>query len=122
MAQAIGAFARDSPQHRVDQAGVTRRVAVALYDADGEVDRGMIEHVEKKDLRGADQQGRVDLRCLRRCATFEEETDEMTQGAETSQHRRDQRPRQRAVAIGKPGKSGVSGGAVELFVERTVSA
>ena len=24
--------------------------------------------------------------------------------------------------IGKPGKSGVSGGAVELFVERTVSA
>ena len=46
----------------------------------------------------------------------------MTQGAETAQHRRDQRPRQRTVAFGKGGKSGIGGDAIELFVERSVSA
>ena len=46
----------------------------------------------------------------------------MAQRAEPAQHGRDQRPRQRAVALGKAGQCGARIGAVELIVERATAA
>ena len=65
----------------------------------------MVGHVEEKNLRGADQQRGLDPRRLRRRAALEEETEEMAQRAEPAQHGRDQRPRQRAVAVRQAGKA-----------------
>ena len=53
------AFARDPAQHGVDQAGIARGVLLALHQTHRQIDRGVIGHIEKEDLRGAEQQGRV---------------------------------------------------------------
>ena len=68
-----GAFARHAPQHRIDQAGKVRRLPVGLRKPHREIDGGMVGHIEKQDLRRADQQRGLDPRRLRRQAAFEEE-------------------------------------------------
>ena len=117
-----GPFARDPAEHGVDQAGIAGRMAVRLHQTDGEIDRGMVGHVEEENLRGADQERGLGARRFLRQAAFEEDGDEMAQRAEPAQHGRDQRPRQRAVAIGEGGERGIRVGAVELLVERSVPA
>ena len=46
----------------------------------------------------------------------------MTQRAEAAQHRRHQRPRERAVALGKAGKARMRGRTLQLFIERAAAA
>ena len=46
-------FARDPPQHGVHQARVARRMFLALHQTHGEIDGGVIGHIEKDDLSGA---------------------------------------------------------------------
>ena len=87
------ALAGEPAQHGVDQAGEVLGVAVGLHQADGEIDRRMIGHVEKKDLRCADQQRRFDARCILGRAALEQLTNEVAQGAKPPEHDRDQRPR-----------------------------
>ena len=59
------AFAREPPQHGVDQAGVVRGLAVVLREPHRKIDRRVVGHVEKQDLRRADQQRDLDLRRVR---------------------------------------------------------
>ena len=83
--QPCGAFAREPAQHGIDQARISRGVAVRLHQADGKIDRRMIGHVEEQDLCGADQQRRLHARHLLRRTAFEQEAEEMAQGAEAPQ-------------------------------------
>ena len=96
-----GAFLRDPPQHRIDQARKTRRTPIGLHQAYAEIDRRMIGHVEEKDLRRADQQCDLDARGIARKAALEKFPDQMMQRAEPAQHRRDQLAGERAVALGE---------------------
>ena len=117
--RAVRAFARDAPQHRVDQAGKARRVPVGLRQPHRKIDGGVIGHVEKQDLRGAEKQRGLDARRLRRQAAFEQRPMQMAQGAEPAQHGRDQRARERAVAILERGELARR---VEQLVERAAAA
>ena len=98
-----------------------RAVAVGLHEADGEIDRRMIGHIEKKDLRRPDQQRGLDARRVLRQAALQQQAEEMAQAAEPPQHDRDQRPDQRTVAIRQAGKTGLDIRAFKLLVERTAS-
>ncbi len=113
------AFARYSPQHGVDQARESRRVPVRLRQPDGKIDRGMIRHVEKEYLRGADQQRAFHARRLRRYAAFEKAPKQMAERAEPAQHDGNQRPGQRAIAILETREVA---GPFDEFVERTTAA
>ena len=90
---------------------------IRLHQTNGEIDRGMIRHVEKKNLRGSDQQRAFDARRLRRQAAIEKEAEHMPQRAEPAQHDADQGAGERAVAILERGEF-----AVEQFVERAAAA
>ena len=84
----------------------------------------MIGHIEKENLRRADQQHGLDARRLRWQTAVEKQSDKMPQRSEPAQHGCDQRPRQRAVALVERGKTGCSPriGAVEKLVERPMPA
>ena len=73
------AVARQPPQHRIDQSGIARGVAVGLHQPHRKIDRGMVGHVEKQNLRGAEQERGLDPRRLRRQAAFEERPQQMAQ-------------------------------------------
>ena len=98
--QMRSAFARDPTEHGVDQAGIAGPMAVRLHQTDGQIDGRMVGHVEEEDLRGADQERALDARRFLRQTAFEENADEMAQRAEPPQHHRDQRSRQRPIAVG----------------------
>jgi hypothetical protein len=112
--EAAGTVLGHSPQHGVDQAGIARGMAVGLREPHREIDRGMVGHIEKQDLRGAHQQRRLDLRRLARQPAFEMCRKQMAQRAEPPQHARDQGAHQGAVALGQRAKAA----GFELFVER----
>jgi hypothetical protein len=95
-------------------------VTIRLRQAHREIDGGMIRHIEKKDLRGAKKERGFDARRLWRRPMIEKQAEQMAQYAEAAQHGRDQRARQRAVAIGKRAKPGMGSAAVELLIERTM--
>ena len=117
------AFARDPPQHRVDQAGKVQRHAILARQPHREIDRGMVGHFEKQNLRRADQERGLDPRRLRRQPLLEKRPKQMAQGAEPAQHDGNDRPRQPAVAIGERRKRrgrGARIGAFEHLVERPV--
>ncbi len=105
-------------KHGVDQAGIARRPAVGLDKAHGQIDGGVIGHIEQKDLRRAEQQGGLDPRRVGRKTALEHRPKQMPQRSESSQDRRHQPPRQRAVAVLKAGKVRMRMRAVELLVER----
>ena len=73
--------------------------AIGLRQPHREVDRGVIGHVEKQDLRGANQQGRFNPRRFGRRAALEQTAEQMAQGAEPAQRRADDVARQSAVAL-----------------------
>jgi hypothetical protein len=102
--QARSAFAREPAQYRIDQAGKVHAVAVGLHEADGEIDRRMIGHIEKQDLRRPDQQRGLDARRVFRQAALQHQAKERAQGAEPPQHDRDQRPDRALVAIRQPAR------------------
>ena len=110
------------PQHGIDQTGIAGGVAVRLRQPHREIDGGVVGHVEQQNLRRAEKERGLDPRRLLRRAAIEEEAEEMAQRAEPAQHGRDQRPRQRAVALRQAGQRGARGGAVELIVERAAAA
>ena len=64
------AVARELAQHRVDEAGIVRGVVVGLRQPHRQIDGGVVRHVEKQDLRRADQQDVFDLRRRLRQALF----------------------------------------------------
>ena len=113
------AFARDAPQHRIDQTGKARRMPVGRSKPHREIDGGMVGHVEKQDLRGAKKKRGLDPRRLRRQAAFEERPKQVAQGAEPAQHRSDQRTGERTVALVQRGELALR---VEKLVERAVAA
>ena len=117
------ALARDAAQHRVDQAGKVQRHAILAREPHREIDRGMVGHFEKQNLRRADQERDLDPRRLRRQPLLEQRAEQMPQGAEPAQHHGNDRPRQPAVAIGqrrqRRGRSARIG-AFEHLVERPV--
>src|SRR4051812_44410961 len=82
----------------------------------------MIRHVEKENLRSADQQHGLDARRIVRKSALEEFLEEMPQRADTAQHGRDQLADQRAVTICERGEAGMRLGALKLRVERTPPA
>ena len=114
-----GAFARQAPQHRIDQTGKARRMPVGLHQPYREIDRGVVGHAEKQNLRGADEERGLDARRLRRRAAFEQAAEQMTQRAEPAQHGGDDGARQRPVALLEQCEFGRG---VEQFVERTAAA
>ncbi len=114
-----GALARHPPQHRIDQAGKARRRPVRLRKPHREIDGGMVGHIEKQDLRRTDKQRGLDPRRLRRQTAFEQNAEQMTQGAEPAQHRRDDGAGERAVALFERIKLGCT---VEQIVERVPPA
>jgi len=97
-------------------------VAVRLSEPDREIDGGVVGHVEQQNLRRAEKERGLDPRRLLRRTAIEEKTEEMAQRAEPAQHGRDQRPRQRAVALWKAVQRGARGGGLELIVERAAAA
>ena len=82
----------------------------------------MIGHFEPEDLRRAEEQRGLDPWRLCRQSAFEEKAEQVTQRAEPAQHGRDQRTRERAVAVGERRETPVRVGAVELLVERAMAA
>ena len=76
-------------------------MTVGLRQPHRQIDGGVIGHVEKQDLRCADQQDRFDLRRLARQAALELAGQKMPQRAEPPQHRRDDGACQSAVAFGQ---------------------
>ena len=93
-------------------------MTVGLREPHRQIDGGVIGHVEKQDLRCADQQDRFDLRRLARQAALELAGQQMPQRAEPPQHRRDDGARQRAVALGQRAEPA----GFEQLVERTLLA
>ena len=74
-------------------------VTILLREPHGKIDRGVIGHVEKKDLRGADQQRAFDPRRAVREAAVEQAGEQMAQRAEPADHGCDDGANQRAVAL-----------------------
>ncbi len=97
-------------------------MAVRPHQPYREIDGRVIGHVEKKNLRRTDQQRGLDTRCLCRRAPLEKEIQQIAQRAEPAQDSCDQRPRERAVALGERGKCRVRIDAVKLLIERTMTA
>ena len=122
ISQAGGAVFGDAPEHRIDQPGKVKRLPVRASKLHRKVDGGVVGNVEPKNLRGADKQGSFNARRLRGSALFEEQAEQMTQRPEPPQHRRDEPPGQRAIALGQGRKSGVRLRAVKLLVERATAA
>ena len=87
---------------------------VGLRQPHRQIDGGVVGHVEEQDLRGADQQDVFDLRRRRRQALFQQDREQMAQGAEPAQHRRDDGPHQGAVALGQRAEIAL----LKLLVER----
>src|SRR6516165_2763400 len=112
----LRALAGDAPQHRVDQAGVTRRAPVGLHQTHREVDGGVVGDVEPQDLRRPDEQHGFDPRRVGR--KLEPVAEEMAQRPEPAQHHRHQGPHQRAIALRKCCEVGVR----RAIVERAVTA
>ncbi len=97
-------------------------ITIRLREPYREIDGGMVGHVEEQNLRRAEEERGLDPRRLRRRTVLEHAGDQMAQRAEPANDGRDQRPRQRAVAVGERGKSRMGAGAVELVVERAAAA
>ena len=95
-------------------------LAVCPHQSHRQIDGGMVGDLQKEDLRCAKEQRCLHERRLRGRTPFQKKRDEMAQRAEPAQHRRGERPRERAVALGKRGKAEGSGtGAVQHPIERT---
>ena len=118
----LGPFAGHSPQHRIDQARVPRRVPVGLREPHREIDGGVIRNIEKENLRRTEEQRGLDARRLRRRSGIEEEADEMAQRAQPAQYACGQRADQRAVALGEPRKRRTRARGFKLVVERAAAA
>ncbi len=86
-------------QHRVDQRGIVPGVTILLREPHRKIDRGVVGHVEKQDLRGADQQRAFDPRRAVGKTAFEQAGEQMTQRAEPAHDGRDDGAHQRAVAL-----------------------
>ncbi len=83
----------------------------------------MVGNLQKKNLRGAEEQRRLDERRLRGRTAIEKQRDEMAQRAEPAQHRRDERARKRAVALGQVRQSPDCAPAPSsIVIERAVAA
>jgi hypothetical protein len=104
-------------QRRIDQRGVARVALIGAHHAHGEIDGGVIGHIEKQDLRDPEQECALDARRLRRQAAFELGREHMAQGAEAPQHGRHQLAHERAVAFGERAQRRV---AFELRFERVL--
>ena len=91
---------------------------VRLHQTDGKIDRGVVRHIEKEDLRGTDQQRAFSARRLRRRAAFKKAAKQMAERAEPAQHDGNQRSRQRTIAIFETCEFAR---AVDQIVERTVA-
>ena len=117
-----GPFAREPPQHRIDQSRVARRAAVALRETDGKIHRGMVRHLEKQDLRRADQQHRLDPWRIVGKAALQELLQHVAQRAEPAQHGGGEHAHQRAVTVGQRSQPGMHVRAVQFAVERTMAA
>ena len=95
-----------------------RRRLVGLRQPHRKIDRGVIRHIEKQNLRGAEQERGLDARRMHRQPALDEQADQMAQGAEPAQHGADQRPRQRPVALVKRRQCAATGvRLVEQFIE-----
>jgi hypothetical protein len=78
--------------------------------------------IQKQDLRSANEQHRFKSRGVGRQATLKVGREQMTQGSKVPQCRGDDVPRQRTVALGESADTGIALRAVELLVERAVTA
>ena len=96
------AVAREPAQHRVDEAGIARGAAVGLRQPHA-TDRRRRDPARRGTgfarRRSAARSRRAAHR--RRKAAFERTAEQMAQRAEPAQHGRDERPHQRAVALGQ---------------------
>ncbi len=118
--ETLSAFASNAAQYGIDQTGEVNGVAVCARQSDRQIDSGVVGHIEKQDLRGANQQHDFDPSCLRRQAAIEKKPDQMAQRAQPAQRGRSQRADERPIAIGETGKPGIAAGAIELLIERTM--
>ena len=111
------AVLRNAAQYGVDQPGIARGAAVGLRQPHGEIDRGVVRHVEPEQLRRADEQDGLGARCVTREALVEEPKQRMAQRAEAAQHGRGQSSHQGAVAIGQRGEAEMRVAPRQLLVE-----
>jgi hypothetical protein len=117
-ARMAGAFARDPPQHSVDEAGIAGRAPVGLGEPHREVDGGMVRHVEPDDLPGADQENHLQARSVVGNAAVERGIEQAAQCAESAQHGGDELAYQRAVTVGQRRQPRMGVLALEVIVER----
>ncbi len=120
--EALRALLRDPPQHRIGEAAVVRGPPVRACEPHREIDGGVVGDIEKEDLRGPDQQRRFKPRCVGRKTPLKKLSQQVTERAEPPQRDRNQRARQRPVALRKARQAGVPMSAVELLVERPTAA
>ena len=73
-------------QHRIDQACVTGCPAVGACEMHGEIDRSMVGHIEKQDLRGAEQQRGFDPRRICGQPALQEPPKQVSEAAQPAQH------------------------------------
>ncbi len=112
------AFAREPPQHCVDEAGIAGIAPVRLDEAHREIDGGVVRHVEKQDLRRTDEKRGLDPRRLSRKPAAQAVADQPAQRAQPAQHGRDDAADERPVALRECGETPSGLGPVELLVER----
>ena len=103
-----GAFAREPPQHRIDEAGKVRAVAIGLRQPHREIDRGMIGHIEKRICAAPDQQRGLDARRVLRQAALQQQAEEVAQACRAAAARSRRAP---GPARGRdpPGRQGPDG-------------
>ena len=94
---ALGPFDAQSPQYRVDQAFVRGKSAV-LREVDAGRDGGVRRGVQKQELGDTEPQDVVHLRGARRQRIGEAICNQRVDLAETSQHGRNQQPREGTIA------------------------
>ena len=110
----------DPPEHRVDQAAVARRAAIGADEPNRKIDRGMVGHVEQKDLRGAQKKRGLDPGGVGGSAALEEQAEQMAKRAEPPQHARGERASQRPIALGKCGEARL--GILDLLIQWSIAA
>jgi hypothetical protein len=116
----FAALARHAAQNGIDESGIAR-IARSGCKPHGKIDRGMVGHVEKQDLRRAEQERDFDLRDVLGQTLFHHGCVQCAQRAETAEYGRRQHADERAVAVGKRGKAFDAGGGIERFVERAAA-
>ena len=95
-----------------------RRRLVGLREPHRKIDRGVVRHIEKQNLCGAEQERGLDTRRMHRQPALDEQADEMAQASEPAQHGADQCARQRPVALFKRRQCAATGvRLVKQFIE-----